>query len=205
MLRFDENGVLKDITPQHPTSASGAPRVKLTETQAKTFDNLQKADIAYEQYKRIPDADKVLSQGLADELAGKVPFFNNSLLSSRYRRARNAALNITAAHLRETSGAAIGVAEEANTIAQLFPKYGDDAGVLKQKAALREGIVGGMKLKLGTAAPLADYAAAERQKADAAEQAKIDAEMKDAPKVVGKIYKNGSKRRFWTGSRWEDD
>ena len=70
VLRFDENGVLKDITPQHPTSASGAPRVKLTETQAKTFDNLQKADIAYEQYRRIPDADKVLSQGLADELAG---------------------------------------------------------------------------------------------------------------------------------------
>ena len=60
--------------------------------------------------------------------------------------------------MRETSGAAIGVAEEANTIAQLFPKYGDDAGVLKQKAALREGIVGGMKLKLGTAAPLAEYA-----------------------------------------------
>ena len=66
-------------------------------------------------------------------------------------------------------------------------------------------IVGGMKLKLGTAAPLAEYATAERAKADAAEQAKIDAEMKDAPKVVGKIYKNGSKRRFWTGSRWEDD
>jgi hypothetical protein len=29
--------------------------------------------------------------------------------------------------------------------------------------------------------------------------------MKDAPKIIGKVYKDGNKRRYWTGSRWEDD
>jgi len=207
-----ESRTYKIVEPTKLPSADDRPDVKLTDTQAKTFDNLQKAEIGFEQFGRIREADKVLSQGLQDELAGKVPFFNNALLSSRYRRARNAALNIVTAHLRETSGAVIAPSEEASHIANLFPRYGDDAAVIKQKKQVLEGVVGGMRLKLGRAGELADYATRKRSEADAKEQAKISEEMKGvgAP-VVGKIYEDKDKngkvvgRRYWTGSRWEDD
>jgi hypothetical protein len=177
-----------------PPKGEGRPDIKLNESQAKTFSNLQTAEIGHEQYKRVPDADRLLAEGLRDELAGKIPFFSNAALSNRYRRARNAALHMADAQMREISGASIGVSEEAKAIARLFPVYGDDPGTTKQKAEIREGIVTGMKLKLGRAGELGDYARTERQKIDAAEQAKIDVEMKD-----------GNKRRYWTGSRWEDD
>lgn len=205
LLIWDQDSRTYKARPPDPPG-EGQPNIKLSETQAKTFDNLQKADIAHEQYKRIPNADQVLAQGLQDELAGKIPFFGNAALSSRYRRARNAALNVVTAHLRETSGAVIAPSEEASHIANMFPKYGDDPAILKQKAEIREGVVTGMKFKLGTAGPLADYAARKRQETDAAEQAKLRDEMKGVgTPVIGKVYKNGNKRRYWTGSRWEDD
>jgi hypothetical protein len=217
MIGFDpETATWKDITPDPKGAVPGsAPRVKLSETQAKTFDNLQKAEIAFEQYKRVPGADEVLSKGLIDELAGRVPFFNNKLLSSRYARARNAALHIVTAHLRETSGAVIAPSEEASHIAMLFPKYGDDASLMKNKAQVREGVVTGMRMKLGTASTLADYATGERKKKDDVEQAKIAEEMRTGLKgrepVVGRVYVDKDEsgkvksRRYWTGSRWEDD
>lgn len=199
-----DSGTYKVKTPDTPLTPEGKPSIKLTESQAKTFDNLQKAEIAHAQYKRIRDADKILAEGLDEELKGRIPFFGNAALSSRYRRARNAALNVVTAHLRETSGAVIAPSEEASHILQMFPRYGDDPATIRQKAQVTEGVVGGMRLKLGNAGALADYAAMQRQKADVEEQAKLRAEMPKNPEV-GRVYKSGNQRRYWTGSRWEDD
>ena len=86
-----------------------------------------------------------------------------------------------------------------------MPLYGDDPVTIRNKAQQREGIAQGMYVGLGSARPLFDYTVAQRQKDDAVEQEKIRREMPTNPEV-GKIYKNEKgRRRYWTGSRWEDD
>jgi hypothetical protein len=55
-----------------------------------------------------------------------------------------AAQNWVAANLRKESGAAIAPSEYRDALAQYFPQAGDDADVIKNKAALRESVTRGM-------------------------------------------------------------
>jgi hypothetical protein len=194
--------------PQPPTQIdeTGRPTGKLSAEQDKLLDHHGKASLALDQFNRIPDADNILAQGLRDEIAGKLPFVGNAALSSRYRTVRNAANNFLVAHLRRTSGAVIGPEEMLQHHRDLIPIWGDDAATVKNKREMRANIVEGMYTSLGTARPHADYVTKKRQQSDAEEQAKMTEEMKGVgTPVIGRVYKDGNKRRYWTGTRWEED
>jgi hypothetical protein len=194
--------------PQPPTQVdeTGRPTGKLSAEQDKLLDHHGKASLALDQFNRVPDADNILAQGLRDEIAGKLPFVGNAALSSRYRTVRNAANNFLVAHLRRTSGAVIGPEEMLQHHRDLIPIWGDDAATVKNKREMRANIVEGMYTSLGTARPHADYVTKKRQQSDAEEQAKMTEEMKGVgTPVIGRVYKDGNKRRYWTGTRWEED
>jgi hypothetical protein len=192
--------------PPQQVDETGRPTGKLSAEQDKLLDHHGKASLALEQFNRIPDADKILAEGLRNEIAGKIPFFGNAALENRYRTVRNAANNFLVAHLRRTSGAVIGPEEMLQHHRDLIPIWGDDAATVKNKREMRANIVEGMYTSLGTARPHADYVRKQRQQSDLAEQAKIADEMKGVgTPEVGKIYQKGKQRRYWTGSRWEED
>jgi hypothetical protein len=197
--------------PKPLPSAGGPPNVgPLTGEQSKDLALHDKARIALDQMARIPDGEKILAEGLKQELLGRVPYFGNALLESRYRSMRNAADSLVQAHLRQLSGAAYSAQELTSTHNNLIPVYGDDARVMQQKAEQRNSVAQGLYLGLGKARPLADYAIAERSKADKAAQEKIAAEMPPNPEV-GRIYEKTDPKtkrvikRHWTGTRWEQD
>jgi len=192
---------------ERPPGLPDTPK-DMAEHQVRHYGLYTKASIAADQYNRIPNGDKILAEGLRDELAGRVPFLNNSLISAQYRVLRTAASNLITAHLRDTSGAVIGAQELAQHMSDLIPRYGDDALTLRNKAEQRKGITGSLYAVLGeTGQQQATKFDTERREARAKEQEKINTEMAGVPNPTpGKIYTNPrtGKRRLLTLDGWED-
>jgi len=192
---------------ERPAGLPDTPK-DMAEHQVRHFGLYTKAATAADQYNRIPNGDQILAQGLRDELAGRVPYLNNSLVSAQYRVLRNAASNLITAHLRDTSGAVIGAQELAKHMEDLIPRYGDDALTLRNKAEQRKGITGSLYAILGeTGQQQATKFDAERRATRAREQEKISVEMKDVPNATpGQIFTNPrtKKRRLLTLDGWED-
>ena len=72
IVQWDQSsGTWKEVKPQALPSEGGPPTVKLTKEQSDELQHLTKVRIALDQYGRVRDADKILAEGLKDELAGK--------------------------------------------------------------------------------------------------------------------------------------
>jgi hypothetical protein len=156
---------------------------------------------------RIKDGDKILATGLKEELAGRVPFVGNALLSSKYRAMRHAADSLTQAHLRQLSGAGYTAAELTSVAGGIIPIYGDDARTLAQKAEQRTAVERGLYLSSGKGRPLIDYANKERAVAymKAREGRKAtDPSGTSYPEGTIRTKKSGEKQSV-RGGYWEDD
>ena len=105
-FRVQDDGSLKDITPGQ--TGEGPPQIKMTQDQSDTLKFYKMGKTAAAQ---LEGKERILAEGWADELAGKVPFAGNKLMSSQYRAAKNAAGLLVQADLRDTSGATIGTQE----------------------------------------------------------------------------------------------
>jgi hypothetical protein len=82
----------------------------------------------------------------------------NSLMDGTAQEAEQAQRDFINATLRQESGAAIGASEFDNARKQYFPQPGDNAGVIKQKAANRKLVIAGFKRSAGKNAGLTDAA-----------------------------------------------
>lgn len=128
--------------------------------------------------------------GIRDQLtAGRTT--TNWAASPEGQKFRQAAMNWVRANLRKESGAAIGVDEARQEIANYFPQPGDSAQVVQQKAEQRKVVEGAMRKAAGGALPPNLQAAPSRS--DSAAQDKFgqagqllkearDAIMRGAPK-----------------------
>ena len=144
IFRVQEDGTVKDVTPGQ--TGEGPPQIKMDQDQRDTlkFYKMGKAAAA-----QLEGKDELLAKGWADELAGKVPFAGNKLMSSQYRAAKNAAGLLVQADLRDTSGATIGTQEFKDRFDLLIPKSGDDALAIRNKAEARRAVLEGQRLALG--------------------------------------------------------
>ena len=188
------------ITGVDPNSM---PNVKLTEPQQKALLYHGWASIAQE---NLEGKEKLIAEGLKQEALGKIPFAGNKMLSAQYRQAKTAENQFVQAFLRSTSGANYGAAELQQHLDTLLPRYGDDAKTLADKHTQRENFIASMYGALGPGRAVADYNSKVRQEKQSARDAQVDAEMKGADKVVGKVYidPQTKNRRAWNGRRWED-
>ena len=192
-----------DITAPVPGSKSGGPpQINMSKEQA---DNVKFLTQMYTSSAQLRGKEKLLAEGLKDELAGKVPFVGNSLLGRDYRLAKRAAEFWVAANLRDVSGAVIGTKEHADQMKWLMPQVGDDDAALRDKEARRNSVISGMYGGLGKAQPAADYAKQQVYDNQADMQKKINEEMshlKDVPVgYVARNKKTGSSR-VWNGKNW---
>jgi len=180
----------------------------LTEAQTTLLGHYSKAALSLDQMRRIPNYDKILAEGLRDELAGRVPYANNSLVSEQYRAVRIAASNLITAHLRRTSGAVIGAEEMAKHMNDIIPRYGDDPMTTRNKREQQDAIVSGIYIGLGeTGQQYAKRYDTDRRETRAKAQEKINAEMAGIPNATpGQIYTNPrtKRRRLLTLDGWED-
>jgi hypothetical protein len=96
--------------------------------------------------------------------------------------------------------------ELAKHQATFLPRYGDDANTIADKKAARNQIIQGLYAGAGPGREISDWETKKRRDEQTKEQTKFNDEMKDVPRIVGKIYKDAEtgKRRAWTGSRWEE-
>jgi len=93
---------------------------------------------------------KDYSPSLLVEQASRLPFgVGNKLATSDYQQLRQAALQLSDAWLRTTTGAAAPEAEVRRTAQTLIPEAGDSPAVKKQKVAARETILKAMRIKAG--------------------------------------------------------
>jgi hypothetical protein len=195
--KVQDDGTLKDITPGQ--TGEGPPQIKMTQDQSDTLKFYKMGKTAASQ---LEGKERLLAEGWASELAGKVPFAGNKLMSSQYRAAKNAAGLLVQADLRDTSGATIGTKEFSDRFDLLIPRPGDDALIIRQKAEARRAVLEGQRLALGTARPMADYVDKEHAKEQAEKASTLAREMEGKDK--SKTYeKNGIFRR-WNGSYWEE-
>jgi hypothetical protein len=113
-------------------------------------------------YSRMVEANKILdaleSSGynpanLKDVSARHIPL-GNVAMSDVGQQYQQAAMNWIRANLRKESGAAIGKDEAAQEYVNYFPQYGDDRGVIAQKAANRRNVEKAMRIAAGPAASL---------------------------------------------------
>ena len=183
---------------------NAAPFPKMTAEQAKDQKFHMWTSLAEEQ---LNGNDKILAEGLKDQLAGKVPFAGNKVMSAKYRRTYAAAERFIQGFLRDISGAAIAPEEMAKHQATFLPRYGDDAATIADKKAARDNVINGFYSASGPGHVISDYYTKQRQDTQAATDERLNAEMKDAPKVVGKVLVNPAKpnlSRVWNGKRWEE-
>jgi hypothetical protein len=196
-FRVQDDGSLKDITPGQ--TGDGPPQIKMTQDQSDTLKFYKMGKTAASQ---LEGKERLLAEGWADELAGKVPFAGNKLMSAQYRAAKNAAGLLVQADLRDTSGATIGTQEFKDRFALLIPRPGDGSLDIKNKAEARKAVLEGQRLALGPARPMADYVDKEHAKEQAEKVAKIEREM--AGKDKAKTYEKDGVIRRWNGSFWEE-
>jgi len=195
--RVQDDGTLKDITPGQ--SGDGPPQIKMTQDQSDTLKFYKMGKTAATQ---LEGKERLLAEGWKEELAGKVPFAGNKLLSSQYRAAKYAAGLLVQADLRDTSGATIGTQEYKDRYELLIPKPGDDALAMQNKAEARQAVLEGQRLALGTARPMADYVDKEHAKTRAEKAATLNREMEGKDK--GKTYEKNGVFRRWAGDHWEE-
>ena len=156
---------------------------------------------------QLDGKDKILAEGLKDQLAGKVPFAGNKVMSAQYRRAYAAAERFVQGFLRDVSGNAISPEEMVKHQNSFLPRYGDDPATIADKKTARENVIQGMYAGSGPGSAISDYQTKQRHNEQAATDARLNDEMKDAPKVVGKVLINPAKpniSRVWNGKRWEE-
>ena len=127
---------------------------KLTEVQSK--------DVGF--YTRGVPANDTLTKlegsltAAGDTAKSKVPLVGNYLVSENYQKAQNAAKDFLAVILRKDTGAAVTDGEVA-TYGEIFlPKPGDSAETIKQKRESRTRALEGIRLGLGTAKEVVDFA-----------------------------------------------
>jgi hypothetical protein len=194
-LEMGDDGIYRPPTIDG-IDPNAPPAGKLTKEQGDTLKFLNQMYITAEQLK---GKQKILAEGWASELAGKVPFAGNALMERHYRMAKRAAEVWVAANLRDISGAVIGTKEHADQMKWIMPAIGDDAEEIRRKAVIRDTIMDGMKRSMGTQANHADHARKTILDGLKATAAKIEAEMEGVPKD-GKIYRNPAnpkQRRQW--------
>lgn len=185
------------------TDANTPPQVKMTAEQAKDQKFHGWTSLAEEQ---MQGKEGILANGLQQELAGKVPFVGNKIQAAEYRRVRSAAERFVQGFLRDISGAVISPEELAKHQATFLPRYGDDARTIADKKAAREQIISGLYAGAGPGREISDWETKQRRDAQVKLDTKLNSEMKDVPRVAGKVYKDTEtgKRRVWNGSRWEE-
>ena len=196
-FRVQDDGTLKDITPGQ--TGEGPPQIKMTQDQSDTLKFYKMGKTAAAQ---LEGKERILAEGWAQELLGKVPFAGNKLMSSQYRAAKNAAGLLVQADLRDTSGATIGTQEFKDRFDLLIPKSGDDALAQKNKAEARRAVLEGQRLALGSARPMADYVDKEHAKERAEKAATLNREMEGKDKA--KTYEKNGVFRKWVGDHWEE-
>ena len=187
------------------SNSDAMPTAKLTKEQGDSVKFLTQMHLMGEQLK---GKEKILAEGLKDEVAGKVPFVGNSLMSRQYRMAKTAAETWVQANLRDISGAVIGTAEHTKQMQLLMPRYGDTAEDLTRKAQARNAIERGMYSGLGTddARQVADYNKRQNIKELTDKRNEINAEMhKHFPNVekgTTKYNPKTKKTRVFDGENW---
>jgi hypothetical protein len=196
-FRVQDDGSLKDITPGQ--TGEGPPQIKMTQDQSDTLKFYKMGKTAAAQ---LEGKERLLAEGWKDELAGKVPFAGNKLMSSQYRAAKNAAGLLVQADLRDTSGATIGTQEFKDRFDLLIPKSGDDELAMRNKAEARRAVLEGQRLALGSARPMADYVDKEHAKERAEKAALLNSQMEGKDK--SKTYEKNGVFRRWVGDHWEE-
>ena len=111
-----------------------APRVKLTEGQAKSSTYLQRAQGASD----ILDQNEEALNSLWNTTAGAIPYVGNYLQSEEYQLARNAGEVWLQAILRKDTGAAITKDEQELYGTTFLPQPGDAPAVMAQKREMRK-------------------------------------------------------------------
>ena len=195
--------------PRGGVDPNAPPAPELTEPQQKALLYYSGGQIAHDALK---GKEQILAQGLKEEALGHLPFSANKLLSSQYRQAKTASDQFTQFFVHSLSGAAFSKEEQQQKIDNMMPRYGDDPGTLALKAQQRESFIRSEYAALGAGGQqAADYNTRIRKTQQDAADAKINDEMKDAPKVVGKVLANIDPvtkrvlgRRVWSGTRWEN-
>jgi hypothetical protein len=195
------------LEPFEPTTAGPdqRPDVTMSVEEGKNYYNHAKAATALRQYNRFPDADKILSEGLEQELLNQVPFANNKLISDKYRIIRNAANNYLQGTQRVVSGAVIGPQEMKDAFRDVIPIAGDDEVTMANKREQRESQLEALSVATGQGRKLIEYENRKYQENETKQQARIAEEMKSIGKEPepGEVFKRpGHKTRMWTGTHW---
>src|SRR6187455_2109545 len=198
--RQDASGKLRPIEIEGVTNdPSKPPSPKMTAEQAKSQKFHGWTSLAEEQ---MGGKEKLLADGLQQELAGKVPFVGNKLQASEYRRVRGAAERFVQGFLRDISGAVISPEEMVKHQQTFLPRYGDDARAIADKKAAREQIINGLYASAGPGQKISDWETERRHTARAAQETKLNEEMSGKDK--SKTYEKNGVFRKWNGSSWEE-
>jgi hypothetical protein len=198
--RQDASGKLHPIQIEGVTNdPSKPPTPKMTAEQSKSQKFHGWTSLAEEQ---MGGKEKLLADGLQQELAGKVPFVGNKLQASEYRRVRGAAERFVQGFLRDISGAVISPEEMVKHQQTFLPRYGDDARAIADKKAAREQIINGLYASAGPGQKISDWETERRHTARAAQETKLNEEMSGKDKA--KTYEKNGVFRKWNGSSWEE-
>jgi hypothetical protein len=142
---------LKHVAAANADAATG----KQTETQGKAGSFAARMELSQK------DIAGLENQGLdaTQAVASRIPGIGNYLQSADHQRYETAKSAFISAKLRRESGAAIHDSEYQREERELFPRPGDDASVVQQKARLRAAALEQMKREAGpgyrSAAPAA--------------------------------------------------
>lgn len=137
--RYDANGNLI-------ASGGQAPDKPLTEAQAKDVTYAQRSDEANAYLMNLEgDISKYNPVGFAAQLKLEGNNITNGMASDQIKQMRQAERNFGTAILRRESGAAISPSEFATMEKQYFPRPGDDAQTLAQKAQNRTTAINAFK------------------------------------------------------------
>jgi hypothetical protein len=197
--RNPQTGVYEPVrTSDAQTGAR--PKAKLSGEQTKALTFHGWTSLAEEQ---MQGKEALLSQGIAQELAGKVPFVGNKIQSAEYRRVRGAAERFVQGFLRDISGAVVGPEEIAKHMNSFLPKYGDQPRDIADKRAAREQIINGLYNAAGTGGQkIADFDKNERLQKQAEKISTLNREMEGKDK--SKTYEKNGVFRKWVGDHWEE-
>lgn len=137
--RYDANGNLV-------ASGGASPDKPLTEAQSKDVAYAQRSDEANAYIMNLEsDISKYNPAGFAAQLGLESNNITNGLASAQIKQLRQAERNFGTAVLRRESGAAISPSEFTTMEKQYFPRPGDDAQTLAQKAQNRTTAINSFK------------------------------------------------------------
>jgi len=127
---------------------------KLTEVQSKDLNFYQRGVPANEALTTLEGS----LTGKIDTMASKVPGVGNYLVGADFQKASNAAKDFLAVILRKDTGAAV-TPSEVETYGEIFlPKPGDSTETVTQKREARARAIEGIRLGLGSAKDLVEFA-----------------------------------------------